>query len=290
MESLEFKFQVPGRYSKKKHTEYVSDIIKIHSDFSSIDESWMDYDSKQKEWTIGINTDHFPVDDFVRRGIEVLAAKECSNIFVDGNPEYANGDSQVFFAIKGRELQFFQAKDEMLQELKPKSRTVESEFYNLVGDRDSILLRIKVVGKKKSDDVYAMYDHLLAGISIDPDKALLEFKVEIDRFDNATSCTDIDFPNSVFMGRNCYGTSAFMKNICFLERKGSFLYIGFTPGSSKKVLKSGLKNTMELLWPAGGKIWGKVRSAKNPDTEVLILDVEDLWEVEGKKRPDDKWS
>lgn len=290
VQSVEFKFQVAGRYSKKKHTEYASDIVKLHSQFSSIEESWIDYDSEHKEWTVGINTDQFPVDDFVKQGIEVLASGECQNIFVDGNPEYANGDSEVFFAMKAGDLRFYQSRDDMLRDLKPKSRTVETEFYNFIGDKDSILFRIKVNGKKRSDDIYTMYERLLTGAGVDPDKALLEFKEEIDRFDNATSCTDIDFPNSVWEGRTCYGTSAFMRNICFLERNGSFLYIGFTPGSSKKVLKSGLVNTMDLLHPSGGKIWGKVRSAKNPDAEVLILDVEGLWEVEGKQRPDDKWS
>ena len=91
VESVEFKFQVPGRYSKKKHTEYASNIIKVHSQFSSIKESWIDYDSERKEWTVGINTDHFPVDAFVKQGIEVLMSGECSNIFVDRNPEYAHG-------------------------------------------------------------------------------------------------------------------------------------------------------------------------------------------------------
>lgn len=291
VESVEFKFQVAGRYSRKKHAQYAVDIVKLHLDFSSIDESWIDYDSKNKEWSIGIDTDHFPVKDFVKKGIEILVSGGCKNIFVDGNPSYANGDSEVFFAMKDGDLRFYQTKDEMLQGLKPKSRIIETEFYNMAGDKGNILFRIRVKGKKKFEDIYAMYERLLIGVSVDPDKALLEFKAEIDRFHNATNSTGIDFPNSVdWKGNIDYGTSAFMKDICFLDKDGSFLYVGFTLGNSMKVLNSGLTNTMYLLWPSGGKIWCKVRPGSNSNKEVLILDVEDLWEVVGKQRPDDMWS
>ena len=291
VDSVEFKFQMKGRYSKKKHEELLRKIVDLHSSFSDINEHWIEYDAKDKQLSIGLNTDVFPMEDFVRDGLKILISESADNCYFDSNPDYANSDGELYAAIRQDYLNYYQSLEEMQDDLKPKKRIVETEFYDFVDGESSILIRMRIKGKRKSAEVFDFFDRFKKDVFVDSAGAMLRFKNELDNRLNNSREAFSDFPDWVRDNGNlCKGTSDFLKDICFLEQDDKFLFVGFSGSGLASVDMSALNETMYLLWwGLCEKIWCKFRNKNKPKEEELMVEVEDLWTVWRERKADDRW-